>query len=1194
MGNPMPAALTPAQENERQRLYNDSAQRYLFLADAIPLIIWTGRPDGSIEYCNKAWYDYTGLTPAQTEDWGWEAVVHPDDLPACVARWTRSFTTGENYEIEYRFKRGSDGTYRWFLGRARPRRNASGEIVQWVGTCTDIDDQRRTQSGLKQRVADHTAELAKTTEALEQQQTRLRILFDLVPAMIWFKDTENGILLVNQRVADAAGKTVEEIEGRPTREIYPKDAARFYADDLEVIRSGKPKLAIVERLSSPTGGEIWVQTDKVPYRDQDGKVAGIVVMARDITELKRAEESLRLLSTAVEQATESILITGAELDFPGPQIMFVNPAFTLMTGYTAEEVMGKTPRILQGPRTDRKVLDRLRYNLERGEVFTGETVNYRKDGRPYDQEWQIAPIRNAAGLITHFVSLLRDVTVRRQTDGRLQASEIRYRRLFEAAKDGVVVLNATTGAIEDVNPFLTNLLGFTKEHLLGKKIWELGSFQHLIANHGKFEELQLTEYVRYDDLPLVTSDGRRIDVEFVSNVYEEGGTKVVQCNIRDISARKQSEAEIREKTALLEAQIDSSIDGILVVDPAGRKILQNRRCLELWGIPPEIAALNDEQQVRFIMNRTRHPEEFVEKIRHLYSHPDETTRDEVELVDGQVFDRYSSPVRGQDGRNYGRIWTFRDISAKKAAERALRGSEERFKFVARAVSDAVWDWDLGANTLWWNEGFLATFGYSASEIEPGIESWTDRIHPDEASQVLEGIHHAIDGGTDTWNAEYRFRRKDGTYASVSDRGYIVRDAAGKGVRMVGGMRDLTEQKKLEAQYLRAQRMESIGTLAGGIAHDLNNVLAPILMSIELLKLDSANDPGRNKILDTIHLSCRRGADLVHQVLSFARGVDGQRVAIRLRHLIDDLEGMIGETFPRNIQIVTQVADDLWPVTGDPTQLHQVLLNLAVNARDAMPHGGQLTIAASNITHDAQYAGTSPEAEAGPHVLLQVTDTGCGIPPEVRDRIFEPFFTTKELGKGTGLGLATVHAIVKSHGGFVTVDSEVGRGTTFNIHLPAEPALRTSEAPLPPGVELPHGHGELVLVVDDEASIREITQQTLETFGYRVITAGDGTEAIALYASRPDEIALVLTDMMMPVMDGATAIQVMVRINPAVRVIAASGLEVADQIVKATSAGVRHFIAKPYSAQTLVRIVHEVISAPAYLDKKTPPTSVERR
>jgi signal transduction histidine kinase/ActR/RegA family two-component response regulator len=462
------------------------------------------------------------------------------------------------------------------------------------------------------------------------------------------------------------------------------------------------------------------------------------------------------------------------------------------------------------------------------------------------------------------------------------------------------------------------------------------------------------------------------------------------------------------------------------------------------------------------------------------------------------------------------------------------------------------------------------------------EFWTSRIHPDERDRVVGSIHHAIDQGMESWSAEYRFQRKDGTYAFVQDRGYILRDASGMGTRMVGGKRDLTEQKEMEAQVLRAQRMESIGTLAGGIAHDLNNVLAPIMMSIELLKNDSDGDPRRRKILDTVQISCQRGADLVRQVLSFARGLDGQRIAIRLLRIIDDLKGIINETFPRNIRIVTKVSKDLWPITGDPTQIHQLLLNLAVNARDAMPDGGKLTITAENVAIDEQYAGTSQVASAGSHVLLTVTDTGFGIPPEMRERVFEPFFTTKEQGKGTGLGLATVHTVVKSHGGFLTLDSEVGVGTTFKIYLPADLQIRTPNSQHPMVPQLPRGQGELVLVIDDEFSIRDITQQTLEAFGYRVITANDGAQAVVLYAKQAQQIALVITDMMMPIMDGAATINVLMRINPAVRVIATSGLDFADSVAKATRAGVNNFMQKPYTAETLLRLVREVLDAQACL------------
>jgi PAS domain S-box-containing protein len=631
----------------------------------------------------------------------------------------------------------------------------------------------------------------------------------------------------------------------------------------------------------------------------------------------------------------------------------------------------------------------------------------------------------------------------------LSRSELRYRRLFEAAHDGILILDPESRQIVDVNPFLEQFLGYAHEEFLGKELFQIGLLKDEAANQAAFEELRATGFIRYDDLPLLTKDGRHVDVEFVSNLYREGDQDVIQCNIRDISARKH-------------------------------------------------------------------------------------------------------------------------------ADSALRESEERFKFVARAVNDVVWDWNLVSDTIWWSEGFTTAFGYAPAEIGTGSESWTGRIHPDELYRVTEGVHRAIETGAEAWTDEYRFRCRDGSYAIVHDSGYILRDVAGRGVRMVGGIRDLTEQKKLEAQYLRAQRMESIGTLAGGIAHDLNNVLTPIMMSIDLLQQDADGDPERNTLIESIAYSCRRGADLVRQVLSFARGLDGQRVPIRLRTLIDDLTKMIGETFPRDIRIVTELPENLWQITGDPTQLHQVLLNLAVNARDAMPNGGILTIHASNIALDSQYVGTSREASVGRHVLLKVSDTGYGIPPGIRDRIFEPFFTTKELGKGTGLGLATVQAIVKSHGGFVTVDSEVGQGTTFNIYLIADSARRTAEPTNDRPADLPRGRGELVLVVDDESAIRQITQRTLEAFGYRVLTAGDGAEAVALYAKRGQEIALVITDMMMPIMDGAATINAVLHLNPAAKIIAVSGLEVAENVAKVSQAGVHDFLPKPYTAPTLARLVRQVL------------------
>lgn len=630
----------------------------------------------------------------------------------------------------------------------------------------------------------------------------------------------------------------------------------------------------------------------------------------------------------------------------------------------------------------------------------------------------------------------------------ISTSELRYRRLFEAAHDGILIVDPETRQIVDVNPFLVAFLGYTREEFIGKELYEIGLLKDEAASQAAFRELQAQGYIRYDDLPLETRNGQKVDVEFVSNLYQEGDRKIIQCNIRDISARKH-------------------------------------------------------------------------------------------------------------------------------ADLALRQSEERFKLVAQVVSDVIWDWNLLTDKLWWSGGG-ATFGYNKGEFELGFASWENRIHPDDRRHVVDTIRHAIDTNAESWAVEYRSRYKDDSYAFMQANGHVLRNTTGKAIRMVGGMRDLTEQKKMAEQHLRAERMESIGTLAGGIAHDLNNVLTPILMSIELLRYGQNDSPDRNTILETINVSCRRGADLVRQVLSFARGVDGLHISIRLKHLVDELNGLISKTFPRSIKILTQVPSDLWPVMGNPTQLHQVLLNLAVNARDAMPNGGILSLTASNIELDDKNPCVGQEARFGSHILIQVRDTGLGIEPDIRAHIFDPFFTTKEVGKGTGFGLATVNTIVKNHGGFVIVESEMGKGSTFKIYLPADPDARVISSAPPFQTDLPRGRNELVMVIDDEFSIRDITQRILESVGYRVITANNGAEGVELYTKESASISVVLTDMMMPVMGGEQAIPLFRNINPSAKIIVCSGLEVSKEV----QATVQGCVAKPYSAQTLIRVVRDVIDRTA--------------
>lgn len=386
------------------------------------------------------------------------------------------------------------------------------------------------------------------------------------------------------------------------------------------------------------------------------------------------------------------------------------------------------------------------------------------------------------------------------------------------------------------------------------------------------------------------------------------------------------------------------------------------------------------------------------------------------------------------------------------------------------------------------------------------------------------------------------------------------------------IQDVTKRKQLERQLLRSQRMESLGTLASGIAHDLNNVLTPILISVQLLGMKH-QDKQSQQWLELLENNTRRGADLIRQVMLFVRGMEGNHHSIEAAYLVKQIQQMVEETFPKSIEISTDTGSDLWAVSGDETQLHQVLVNLCVNARDAMPNGGLLKVAAQNFVVDSAYIQTHIDAKIGAYVLLSVSDTGTGIPPEIIDRIFEPFFTTKEFGKGTGLGLSTVIGIVKSHGGFITVSSTVNQGTEFKVFLPAIiPPVTTIEEDL----EVPTGQGETVLIVDDEAAIREITQKSLETYGYQTLTASNGVEAVSLYMQHPKEINLVMVDMMMPTMDGSMAIRALKAINPEVKIVAISGLITGDQLSEVTGIDVQAFLTKPFTAKDLLITLNQVL------------------
>ncbi|MEO8276553.1 MAG: PAS domain S-box protein [Thermoanaerobaculia bacterium] len=779
--------------------------------------------------------------------------------------------------------------------------------------------------------------------------------------------------------------------------------------------------------------------------------------------------------------------------------------------------------------------------------------------------------------IAHFGSWELDLSRRDVNSNPLRWSDEMYR-----------IAGFEPGSVEVTNELFFRLVP-TEEHAaireaVARAIESRGSY----ALAHRMTRPDGTERVIHESARIFTDSATGEPVRMVGTAYDVTELKRAEDERRHTSetmlkiARGVSEAGgDRPLEALLESLVDAlEADGGIVgrIDPSRPDRVEALSMImdgcKYENVAYDLAGTPCAQVVRdrFCLHESGVSRSFPDDImlteRRVEGYAGIELRDRDDHVLGLLAVLYHRPVKLPDLVRS----ALQIFAARAAAEIERQGSDTRIREQAALLDqarDAIFVRDLDFRVLYWNRGAERLYGWTAEEalgrrVDELIA--TDLIAFHASNSVL------MERGE--LNAELSHRTKDGRALVIDGRATVLRDSAGKPRRVLAILTDITERKLYENQALRAQRLDSVGTLAAGVAHDLNNALAPILMSGELLR-QSLSGSAELELIDTIESGARRAADMVRQVLSFARGIEGERRPVDVAQVVESAAKIARETFPKNIVVMTDVEPDVARTFGDSTQLHQVLVNLCINARDAMPGGGRLRIAAQSDNPDDKGMG-GQEVKSTPSITITVEDSGAGMAPALMERIFDPFFTTKEVGKGTGLGLSTSLAIVRGHGGTIAVESEVGGGTRFRIRLPAYSGpTRSSSGTVP---SLPISGAGTILVIDDESQIRKIVRTALERRGYTVLLAADGHEGVALFREHRERISVVIVDMMMPVADGPATIRALLAIAPGTRIIAASGVADSASAAKVMALGAHQFLAKPFRLEELLRAVDAAQSA----------------
>ncbi|HEV7767054.1 MAG TPA: PAS domain S-box protein [Thermoanaerobaculia bacterium] len=770
---------------------------------------------------------------------------------------------------------------------------------------------------------------------------------------------------------------------------------------------------------------------------------------------------------------------------------------------------------------------------------------------------------------------------RRTAQDALEESEEQFRVMFEHAAIGMALV-AADGRFVRSNPALVRLLGYSHHDLSRMGFAELTHPDDVALDLELYRSLLAGERDLYEiEKRYIRSNGGTLWGQLTVSVVKQpdGIIRFAIGMVEDITARKQNE----EASRILLNTLGERVKELTALHEAARVLQRDHDDVDtilrdVVALLPPAFQYPDSTSAHISLGKH-------EAATPGFDHTGSMLRADLTTSDGTtgcIEIAYTGEPIADEGEPFVAeeltlLHTLADMLRtaidRRSASTALRESEGRFRELTEHIREVFWMVAVDSSeTLYISPAYESVYGRTRESAYQDPLSFTQAIHPDDRARVLAIIERDQAKG---FELEYRIVRPDGDVRWIWDRGFPIQDASGRVYRVAGIAEDITERKKLEEQLRRTQRLESIGTLASGIAHDLNNVLAPILLSVDVLRR-RVTDPRLLAMIESLATSTKRGKEIVKQVLTFARGSEHDFEPQYLPDVVAEMESFIRETFPRTIELRVDVPRDMPPVLGNATQLHQILMNLCVNACDAMPHGGRLTISTMTVHLSASDVRAYSGCEPGEYVVLLVSDSGTGMPPEIQEKIFEPFFTTKDIGKGTGLGLSTVYSIVRDHRGFIRVASEIGKGTDFVIHLPAfRQEVRAPQLDATPAIV--GGQGECVLIIDDEQAVVHIARVTLETYGYRVLTASDGVEAAHLVRNEPPgSIALVITDVHMPLMDGFETTKVLRRHDPAIPVLVTSGAPTDGDRERLEAMQCNGYLSKPYTSEQLFAAIDAIV------------------